>query len=135
MIGPIVAAFFAGVFATLIVIFALDDREKPETARAPRPWKTITNAEGSTEITGAIKPGPMGAICSELLRFASRSQHLTSGPAMDQHVDGNRYRVFVSWRMVFTVDPHAPDVATIDQATRAPPKTPRPAPPSMVKRG
>jgi hypothetical protein len=131
MIGPIVAAFFAGVFATLIVIFALDDREKPETARAPRPWQTITNAEGSTEITGAIKPGPMGALCAELLRIASLSKHLTTGPAMNQQVEGNRYRVFVSWRMVFTVDPNAPDATT----TRAPPKTPRPAPPSMVKRG
>lgn len=130
MIAPIVAAFFAGVFATLIVIFTLDNREK-SAPRAPRPWQTITNAEGSTEITGNFKPGPMGAICSALLRSAATSKHLTSGPAMDQQVEGKRYRVFVSWRMVFTVDPQAP----AHDADREPPKTPRPAPPSMVKRG
>lgn len=106
MVG-IIAAFFAGVFATLGWLFwdELRRAAKRLDMRAPRPWQTITNAEGSTELTGAIAQGPMGAICGELLCRAATDQSLTSGVAMKTEVKANTYKVFVSWKMVFTVEP------------------------------
>lgn len=104
---PTIAAFFAGVFATLGWLFWDDVQRAAKRVhiRAPRPWKTITSAEGSTELTGDIREGPMGVICSELLCRAAEDQSLTQGITMEQRVRGEHYKVFVSWKMVFTVEP------------------------------
>lgn len=105
MIG-IIASFFAGVFATLGWIFWDDVRRaaKRLDVRAPRPWHTITHAEGSTELTGQIE-GQMGALCSALLCRAAEDPSLTSGITMNTKVRMDTYKVFVSWKMVFTVEP------------------------------
>lgn len=109
MIASLIAAFGAGVFATLISLFSWEEISGAlkGATRVRRPWKTATSAEGSTEITCSTRPGPFGRLCGEALRVASIDKSLTHGPANEQMVDANRYRIFVSWKMVFTVDPDA----------------------------
>lgn len=107
MIASIVAAFLAGVFAALggLFFYELRDGARRALARAPRPWRTVTNAQGSTEITFRTREATLGGLCGDLLRLASTDRSLTTGPTMEQRIEPQRYRVFVSWRMVFTVDP------------------------------
>lgn len=102
----IIASFFAGVFATLGWLFWDDVKKaaKQLDVRAPRPWRTITHAEGSTELTGQLE-GPMGALCSGLLCRAAEDPSLTTGITMNTQIDANTYKVFLSWKMVFTAQP------------------------------
>lgn len=106
MIASLVAAFAAGVFATLGALVYLErrDEERNPPPKARRPWKTITNAEGSSEIEFTALPGALGDVCRVVLHAAADDPALTRGGTA-QKVEGQRYRVFVSWRMVFTVDP------------------------------
>lgn len=114
MIASIVAAFLAGVFATLggLFFYELRDEARRRLARAPRPWRTVTSAQGSTEITFRTREAPLGGLCGDLLRLASTDRSLTTGPTMDQRIEPQRYRVFVSWRMTFTANPDGEEPRT-----------------------
>lgn len=103
MIAPVIAAFFAGVFATLGVIFS-DFLRLRLFKQEPRKLKLIEQAGGDLVYNVDIREGELGHICAELLVLAARDAAMTEDETLAAIVAANRYNVRITWRMAFKLE-------------------------------